>query len=497
MVESVEAQTALLQERIQKVYLADEIPWVVGYSGGKDSTATLQLVWQALADLPSNQRKKTVHVISTDTLVEQPLVAVWVNRSLELMMDATERQNLPIIPHRLTPEPNNSFWVNLIGKGYPTPRQGFRWCTSRLKIEPSNRFIKDVVQGYGEAILVLGTRKSESIARGQRMELYEKKRIREWLSPNMSLANSWVFSPIELWSNDDVWEFLMTYENPWGRSNRDLLDMYRGANPDNECPLVVDTTTPSCGGSRFGCWVCTVVAADKSMEAMIRNDAEKSWMTPLLALRNELGKTDADGKIQDRDRRDFRRLDGNLKLNYRDGKLIHGPYTRQQREYWLRRLLEVQQVIRQTGPADMRTLELISQEELRAIRRIWLEDKHEFLDRLPVIWEEVMGVPYFDLSVRQPLGTEEWELLETVCGSSGPTFFEMQASLLDVVQRTSGSLRSSSLVLDDFIDILKRGYYDDEADALAFAESQQSIKVIETPDPYGIVQSTLFDGLTS
>ena len=76
---------------MQQLYLADQVPWVVGYSGGKDSTAILQLVWMALAGLPAEQRHKPVHVISTDTLVENPVVAAWVTHSLEVMAAAAAR----------------------------------------------------------------------------------------------------------------------------------------------------------------------------------------------------------------------------------------------------------------------------------------------------------------------------------------------------------------------------------------------------------------------
>src|SRR3984957_1692003 len=276
-----------LIEEIQQLYLSDTVPWVVGYSGGKDSTATLQLVWTAVSNLEPSMRNKPVHVISTDTLVENPVVAAWVTRSLEAMQEAAKEKELPFIPHRLTPALQDSFWVNLIGKGYPAPRPKFRWCTERLKIKPSNTFISNVVRENGEAILVLGTRKAESQARARVMDRLEKKRLRDGLSPNASLPNSLVYSPIENWSNDDVWMFLMQIPNPWGYRNKDLLTMYQGASADGECPLVVDSTTPSCGDSRFGCWVCTLVERDKSMTAMIQNDEEKEWMLPLLELRNE------------------------------------------------------------------------------------------------------------------------------------------------------------------------------------------------------------------
>src|SRR5437870_4495946 len=146
----------------------------------------MQLVWLALKDLPPERRTKPVHVISTDTLVEQPLVSAWVNASLAKTTDAAAA-GLPVTPHKLTPEVQDSFWVKLIGTGYPAPRQKFRWCTERLKIRPSNKFIRDVVQQNGEAILVLGTRKAESQKRAATMARYESRRVRERLSPNASL----------------------------------------------------------------------------------------------------------------------------------------------------------------------------------------------------------------------------------------------------------------------------------------------------------------------
>jgi hypothetical protein len=79
---------SLLTEEIRELYLADDVPWIIGYSGGKDSTATLELVWLALAGLPSDKRRKTVHVISTDTLVENPVAAVWVSKSLGTALQA-------------------------------------------------------------------------------------------------------------------------------------------------------------------------------------------------------------------------------------------------------------------------------------------------------------------------------------------------------------------------------------------------------------------------
>src|SRR5205085_6017595 len=189
-----------------------------------------------------------------------------------------------------------------------------------------------------------------SATRAAVMARHEARRVRDRLSPNANLPNSLVYTPIEDWSNDDVWLYLMQVKNPWGHDNKSLLGMYQGASEGGECPLVVDSSTPSCGTSRFCCWVCTVVYKDRSMEAMIKNDEEKVWMTPLLELRNELDKPD------DRDRRDFRRMNGRVQLMGNGSLVVPGPYTKAWREHWLRRVLEAQQTARQEGPEEFRSL---------------------------------------------------------------------------------------------------------------------------------------------
>ena len=176
--------------------------------------------------------------------MENPVVASWVTSSLKTMEQAAKAGAMPVQPHRLTPKVADTFWVNLIGRGYPAPRPKFRWCTERLKIKPSNSFIRSMVAAHGEVILVLGIRKAESSARSRAMSRAERGRVRDRLSPNASLPNSLVYSPIEDWSNDEVWMFLMQYANPWGYNNKDLLTMYSGASADGECPLVVDSSTP-------------------------------------------------------------------------------------------------------------------------------------------------------------------------------------------------------------------------------------------------------------
>lgn len=454
-----------LMTTIQNLYLSDEIPWMIGYSGGKDSTAVVQLVWMAIERLPESQRKKAIHIMNTDTLVESPVVSRWVKKSLQYMERAAKEKGMPIKPVQLIPDFNNTFWVNLIGKGYPFPRMKYRWCTDRLKIKPVNTFIKNKIAEHGEVILVLGTRKQESARRAQTMIRLEKKRVRELLSPNPTLANELVFSPLEAWSDDDVWIFLMQYKNPWGYSNMDLLTMYKGATADNECPLMVDKSLPSCGKSRFGCWVCTMVEKDKSMEAMIANDDEKAWMTPLLEFRNKFGNEEGD-----RERRSFRRSNGGLQGNY--GKLFHGPYLKEVREEWLEELLRMQKNIHDNGPEEFQDLELIRHEELQAIRRIWVNEKHEFDDSLPMIYKKVFGEEFHDPTwiANTSFGKEEWEILKQVCEEVSPEeelSFEMMYGLIDIENAASGMHQRSSII-DDLTHVIETTFYRNEQDALDY-----------------------------
>jgi len=454
-----------LMETVQNLYLADDIPWVIGYSGGKDSTATLELVWLSIAGIPQEKRRKPVHIINTDTLVESPVVSKWVEHSLEKMNAAAEEGGLPFVTHRLTPDTDNTFWVNLIGRGYPFPRLKYRWCTDRLKIKPVNTFIKNKIAEHGEIILVLGTRKAESSRRARTMAYYEKKRVRELLSPNPTMANELVFSPLEDWTDDDVWVFLMQYKNPWGYSNTDLLTLYRGATADNECPLQAEKNLPSCGKSRFGCWVCTMVEKDKSMEAMIANDDEKAWMTPLLNFRNEFGNEDGD-----RDRRSFRRMSGKITGSY--GQLYHGPYKKEVREKWLRELLEMQVDIQKNGPTDFQNLELITIPELRAIRRIWVHNKHEFDDSVPRIYEEVIGKKFDDPEWigNGAFGKDEWNILLETCHDlyqDEELMPELLSSIIDVEVEAQGMAERKG-ILDKIDDCVRKTFYKDEDDATAY-----------------------------
>lgn len=397
-----------IYDEIRKVYLSDNRPWILGFSGGKDSTCMVQLVWHAIANLPKEQRQKKIHIISSDTLVESPKIVEQITDTLESMEKAARQQGLPISTNLVRPKIKDSFWVCLLGLGYPAPSNNFRWCTERLKIRNADRFINEKVSEYGEAIVVLGTRKDESGSRSQLMNLYEIKG--SYLSRHSKFAQTYVYTPLRDFITEDVWNYLLQNKNPWGANNRNLLALYQNANAA-ECPLVVDSSTPSCGNSRFGCWVCTVVEKDRSMENLI--DSGEDWMEPLLELRQELKETqNPDKKLEIRD---FKRRDGQV-MFYTDGteKITPGPYKMEFRKEFLKKLLDAQNKIRKNGPDPK--MSLILEEEIHEIQKIWRMEQGDWENSAYQIYENITSKKISP--IQEDLGgfsKVEQEILDDVC----------------------------------------------------------------------------------
>ena len=360
-----------IAEEIRQVYRRYPYPWVIGYSGGKDSTTVLQIVWYALAQLPPEDRTKPVYVISSDTLVETPVIVGYIDDTLQRINDAATKTGMPFYAQKLTPQLEDTFWVNLIGKGYPTPSSNFRWCTDRLKIKPSNRFILNKVAEHGEVILALGVRQGESATRDQVINMHRFKG--HVLAKHGQLPGAWVYMPIENFSADDVWKYLLQSKSPWGNDNRNLAALYRSAQ-SGECPLVIDSDTASCGNSRFGCWTCTVVSRDRSMEAMI--DSGEEWMIPLLEFRDRLAATQ-DPEVKPM-QREYKSRDGRIKIT-KEGRLRYRTYTLEYSKSMLKDLLQTQVAVQSYD----RDFMLINDEELREIRRIWLTERQDWSDSLP------------------------------------------------------------------------------------------------------------------
>jgi DNA sulfur modification protein DndC len=381
---------AELIEEIQNVYLMDNRPWVVGYSGGKDSTVVLQLVYFALSNLPLEQRTKPIFVISSDTLVETPLVVDLITGALEAVNQSAQDNDLPLTCHLVCPKTAETYWVNLLGKGYPAPTKQFRWCTERIKIDPVSDFILEKVSDFGEVVVVLGSRSQESATRAQ---VLKKHRIDgSVLSRHTTLPNAYIYSPIADWTHDDVWDLLLSSPRPWGGTNQRLFELYKGSNA-GECPLVIDTNTPSCGNSRFGCWVCTVVTKDRAMEGLINTG--EAWLQPLQNFRNLLAETTQPEKKKKY--RNYKRRTGQVtflrgpvdKEGNSELKHIPGPYWMRYRREFLKTLLKIQRDFQASG----KDITLITEPELHKIRKEWIHDPNEpdWEDTLPTLYEEVFG----------------------------------------------------------------------------------------------------------
>ena len=442
---------------IAGLYKGDGRPWVIGFSGGKDSTVTLQMVWEALARLPEGERTKPVYVISSDTLVESPVITAYLRGILDRINAAAKQQKMPFVAQVIYPEMEDTFWVNMIGRGYPAPYRRFRWCTDRLKIQPANRFIAEQVDHHGEVVLVLGVRRAESATRAQVMSLHRKPGA--LLSRHSTLRSAWVYTPIEFFSTDDVWTYLLSVKSPWGADNRQLLSMYRNAQA-GECPLVVDTTTPSCGNSRFGCWTCTVVDRDKSMEALIESGEE--WMQPLLELRDWLASTR--DPEQKEEYRDVRRRDGRIRTwGKNDERIVWGPYKLDVRREILRRVLEAQEKCRETGPDP--DIELIKQEELHEIRRLWRLEEGDWEDSLPRIYRDITGRDLDWVEEDGPASSEvDEQVLKEVCDEHGVPVGLMR-ELVDMERRMQGLGRRVGIQAE--IDRIFRKDWDDPEEVLA------------------------------
>lgn len=390
-------------EDIKEQYLEQDnnIPWIIGFSGGKDSTTVLTLVWRALLlvkeEHGSSALSREVFVVNNDTLVENPIITDYVLEVLEYIKKAAVEQQLPVKVQVTLPKLEDSFWISFLGKGYPVPNNQFRWCTERLKIKPTSQFILDKVDAMGEAIVLIGTRLSESATRAKSIRKHEIKGHR--LTKHPLNPNTFTYAPIKELYLEEVWYVLSKEPSPWGYDNDKLFQIYADASADDyECPtMITDKTQPSCGQSRFGCWVCTVVKEDKSMKALVEHG--NAWMAPMLAYRNLM----VEGRNVSENRYSTRR-NGQVAIDAEGHNM--GNYTFEYRKDMLRRLLILQRDLQKEKPH----MELISNQELVAIQINWYRDGF-FSPKVTDIFNEVYNrtMPFENMQYQERL------ILEQVC----------------------------------------------------------------------------------
>ena len=387
----------VFEEIIQEmmvVYQHDRRPWLIGYSGGKDSTLLVALAYEAISRLPKEARTKKVYIITSDTLVETPIVKRYMHTSSNQINESSKRDRLNIDAHVIYPEPEQTFWSRVIGLGYPTPEPpGFRWCTERLKIAPMNRFVDDRIKESGEIIILLGVRKAESATRNRTITAREIEG--KLLNMHSDIKNAYVYNPITEIHNELVWEFLLKEDgiSPWGSDLKYLFSLYQGEDLGEEQSVIGEVDKdkiPVTGNSRFGCWCCTIVKEDKSLLNFIKKGSTE--LIPLRDFRNWLVSI-----RQNPEYRDTKRRDGSVYYKA-DGTFGFGPFTMWGRQQILRRLLELQ---RDTQ------MELITMEELKVIDQMW-DNEGDLSKRLLVdTYYEVYGQRLPWDPYKEPLFDEE------------------------------------------------------------------------------------------
>lgn len=440
-----------LIDEIKYVYQSDERPWVIGYSGGKDSTAVVELVYKMLKSLPENERKKDVYIVSSDTMIENPLIKIYLTKMNEMLGKTAEEDGLPLHSTMVKPPANNTFWANIIGRGFPTPRMNgtFRWCTDRLKINPSGEFIQKLIKTSGkEVVVLLGVRKDESIARKRRIE--GREIANRLLNRHETITDAYVYNPIVELTTDDVWDVLLKLDGgktPWGSDNGELVQLYAGAD-SGECPFAGissnDGQKQSCGNSRFGCWVCPVVKEDKSLNGFIRSGHRE--LIPLAEFRRWL--------MDQRDlpeNRETKRRNGTV-YKTKTGEMGFGPFTWEARQMILRRLIETQQKMR---------YELITEEELKAIDEIWDEELDLSRRTLVELYEEATSVklPWYDYK-EELLDKESVEEIEYFAKEYDVPFELIRNMLLSAYKNKNFS--NPKIIRDSLEKLLKQQWLHDD-----------------------------------
>lgn len=405
---------AIIEELKDQYMEADKNcrPWIIGFSGGKDSTVLLMLTWLAMQELREEGKPlhRRVYVVCNDTMVENPVIEEYVSTVLLKIADAAREQLLPVQVVTTTPQLEDTFWSCVIGKGYPVPNNSFRFCTEKMKIKPTSKFITDQVVADGEAIVLVGTRLTESQQRERSIRRHEIKGHR--LSKHPLNPNTFTYAPIKELMLEEVWWIINSIPSPWGFDNQILFNIYLDASADDyECPTVVtDDSHRSCGQSRFGCWICTVVKEDKSMSSLIKNGVE--WMKPLLELRDRLVENRNVSELRCDTRRNGQRAVDETGHNL-------GNYTMEYRIQMLRELLQTQKTV-QEGHSSVN---LITSQELIAIQVIWFRDGN-FSTTVNDIYNEVYGYNIPNLEI----GLQERLILEKSC--IDPQHFQLIQELL-------------------------------------------------------------------
>ena len=326
-------------EVIIKEYKKNDKPWYIGYSGGKDSSALLTLVFNALKQIDNFH--KPITVLYCDTGVENPVVTSYVYEVITNITTECKMHKIPLKFEIVKPKLNDRFFVKVIGRGYPTPTNIFRWCTDKLRINP----VKNIIERDREAVILLGIRNSESEQRDRTIAKHRTEN--DYYLKQSGSSKNLIFSPVLNHSLEEIWFTLRYNKLPISIDFNIIREIYQDA--ESECPVYRETKGKSCGNSRFGCWTCTVVRQDKSMGNLVKKGYTE--LSELYQFRNWISEFRDNPKY----RCDTRR----------NGVKGLGPITLEGRKIILDKLLDAEE---KSG------LDLISKDELDRIYELWQID---------------------------------------------------------------------------------------------------------------------------
>lgn len=337
--------------------------WAVAYSGGKDSSATVTFVMWAirnsLVTLP-----KSLTVLYADTRMELPPLQAGAMR----LMDQVRSSGTKFDAQTVLPEMDDRFYVYMLGRGVPPPKNRFRWCTSQIKVEPMLNALASLRSSTGEKLLMLtGVRIGESAARDQRIALSCSKDGGEcgqgWFQTSTDTAIADTLAPLLHWRICHVYDWLYFEQDRHGFDVSGIAAIYG----DEEV--------------RTGCVGCNLASRDNALERLIKNP-EWEHLRPLLELKplyRELTKA----KWRKRKAVAETRKDGKYSINAQ--RL--GPLTMEARKKGLDKVLDIQ---------SRAGVDLINTEEENRIRELWA------LNTWPRRWSatDISGIAPLKNSIR-------------------------------------------------------------------------------------------------
>ncbi len=268
------------REILEKLYLKDR-RWVITYSGGKDSTALVVLALYMKSLHPDID----LSITYSDTMMEIPQMSSVAYRFLEAI-----QTRYPASVKVVKPDIQDTYWVRMIGRGYPPPGPRFRWCTPKIKIKPSRKLHQD------KGLFITGLRLGESQQRDIRIKSSCMNGGANECGSDVWATQSGidVAAPIIHWTATDVWYFLMVPAVKVVPEVQYVVDLYGNT------------------AMRFGCWMCTVVMKDRTMTSLARSG--DTTIQKLLAFREWI--VEEKQKESNRyTRKDGRK--GRLKLRFR------------------------------------------------------------------------------------------------------------------------------------------------------------------------------------